>query len=1636
MVLPSPFSWFQPLTAVVLLLLLQQSHAGTYFQDYTALPSDGTIINSNNSVSGIIGGKLRLTQSGVGNSLTGMRVPDLDPGKEVTEFTVEFDLTLYTGGTPADGFSLTYGNVSTNPADLINGGFYINNGAEEGYGAANNFIVSFDTYDNGNNEAPAIEAKAGGTIIKSIYMGASTSPGGLWNRATNAYPFDNISRHVYVHWEVNTGLDVKITGQSGSLVDVMVDTALPGFVPSVGNVFLMAARTGGATEDVFVDNMSIVTVPSVPIETGGPTISEFMADNGSTREDEDCTSGAWLEIYNGQAATQSFSGWFLTDDPANLSKWAIPGSVSLAGYTYTTIWADSKNRTTAPNYHTNFTLNKAGGYLALVNPALTVVSSYTYAAQANDVSYGKLGVAQTAGYLETPTAGYKNSGLQALLAPSKQDVTFDHVGGLITGPLTLNIAAPTIVGAVARYTADNSVPNGSSPLWPAAGLTVTGSMNVRVRFFQPNSLGGDVSSRTFILLDSTLTNYRGTGQPFKSPLPIIVFDSFGIDIDNAGGSPGLRPLRSAYTLAINKDPANANLASILGPVDVQNRGGVHLRGETSAGFAQRPYGLEVWDNKEQDKAVSLLGWPAESDYVLISNYNDKSVIRNMMPFDLKRQLSGDGSAMKEQYVEVFFKQNGSGPLAYADYRGIYVLTEKIKRDKDRVNIDKLDPCDGVFTNTPAVDDIGVISGGYIFRKDKASPEAAFTTNGGTASGTTYVAQTFQIVEPNEPSTAQQTYLKGYVNRFEAALYGASFADPVNGYAKYLDVQSWIDGHLWVEIFKQIDGYRLSTYMYKDRNGKIKYSPLWDYNLSTGNGSPAGGYAAPLEQPNSWYYTSLGNDANPYHPRLFQDPLFLRAYWDRYWQLRRGMFSNANVIATIDRYIAQLKGAPAGVTTLITNGTGIWPNSVPTLDNPIGRHHARWQRLGVYDWPNATNPTLRVNWETNYDPNSFTVTQDPFAQTSETTFVKIWMLRHFAWMDDQSTSYGGTVRNQKPPNFSLYGGEVNSGYNLVVTEPNTTAGTIYYTVDGSDPAAGTGTVLTTTGGSNGNITLISETGAVTYLVPTIANGGNILTRTTTVGQVGDANQWNGLASPPNYGIWSNGSFGLGYDITAETAPAVDTLYAPYIGTSVYFPMLGSTTAPPNNASIYTRSNFNVTQDQITNLQTLRLSIRYDDSFICYLNGVEVTRRNYTGTNPVYNTQSFVARSDAAAIVLEDIDLTSFKTSLLVGNNVLAFHGINFSNAYTSLNAKDFLLQPKLIIIPVPQPTTGTINLTGTTLVRARSKDASNNWSPLTEGNFIVNAVPATAANIVISEFSYDPAPPTAAETTASGANNANDFEFIEIMNISAGTVDLTNCYFDLGVTFNWNSVGASKQTLGPGQRMVLVENPTAFAQRYATNGANIAGAYVGNLNNSGETLTLRAANGSVIKSFLYSKSEPWPVDADLQLNSSNAITHGGYSLVLNNPLSNPLHSDGRNWRTSVNLGGKPGLADAAALPAVPAGDSDGDGITDLVEYAVGSGVATGNQAKLPTLGYGDYNTGTVVERCLEMQFIRNLNADNVTITPKVSSDLASWQNGSVALTYVSTHNNGDGTATAIYRSTLPVAALPNHMFAKLEVTLLP
>jgi hypothetical protein len=337
-------------------------------------------------------------------------------------------------------------------------------------------------------------------------------------------------------------------------------------------------------------------------------------------------------------------------------------------------------------------------------------------------------------------------------------------------------------------------------------------------------------------------------------------------------------------------------------------------------------------------------------------------------------------------------------------------------------------------------------------------------------------------------------------------------------------------------------------------------------------------------------------------------------------------------------------------------------------------------------------------------------------------------------------------------------------------------------------------------------------------------------------------------------------------------------------------------------------------------------------------------------------------------------------------------------------------------------TGPLTLNTSTTVKARLQTAAGALTPLNTATYTVNTVPADATNLVIAEMMYNPANPTVTEQN-SGWLGASEFEYIELQNISAQTLDLTNVRFTEGINFNFNDGDPTVRTLPPGARVLIVANKSAYLFRHGAPIASvkIAGNWVGSLSNGGEQLLLRADNGATIRDFSYNNKEPWPKNAD----------GDGYSIVLNNPFTNPAHGIGPNWRLSVIPGGTPGSAKSAAFSGSPAGDSDGDGYSDFLEYALGNSESVPSTANRPNAIVQTHTVAGIPGNYLTFTYRRNNAADGVNYFVELSTNLTAWDSTPAAVTYVGSSANGDGTSTVTYRATQPFnAAIPQ--FVRLRV----
>ena len=383
------------------------------------------------------------------------------------------------------------------------------------------------------------------------------------------------------------------------------------------------------------------------------------------------------------------------------------------------------------------------------------------------------------------------------------------------------------------------------------------------------------------------------------------------------------------SVALMADPVFSRVNNYSGKVTIE------VRGESSQGlFPKKSYRIETQDGVGNNLNVALLGMPAENDWVLYAPYTDKTLMRDVLTYKMGRDMGR--YAPRTRFAELFI--NG-------EYQGIYVLIEKIKVDKNRVDIAALNPVD--------------ISGeeltvGYLLRVDKIDPN---DFPGWQAISFPQLLGenqlTFQYYDPNggDLVEVQRNYIRSYMVDFQSALSMENFGNLANGYRRYLDVPAAVDFMIVNEIGKNIDGYIFSTYLYKEKDkqgqfGKMVMGPLWDFNLAFGNVD----YWNNAQVAPGWMW----NDQYRmfWFRRLIQDTYFVSSMKCRWNELRSTFLTNDYFTEAIDSMATVLHEAQF-------------------------RNYSRWPILGTYVWPNQ------------YVGNTY---------EDEITFLKQWILDRLRWMD--------------------------------------------------------------------------------------------------------------------------------------------------------------------------------------------------------------------------------------------------------------------------------------------------------------------------------------------------------------------------------------------------------------------------------------------------------------------------------------------------------------------------------------------------------------------------------------------------------------------------------------------------------------
>jgi len=463
-----------------------------------------------------------------------------------------------------------------------------------------------------------------------------------------------------------------------------------------------------------------------------------------------------------------------------------------------------------------------------------------------------------------------------------------------------------------------------------------------------NAESSDLSSIAFLSLgiSNSSTDYRTVPSWFDVPyieelnLPLFIIETSGQTIPD-------EPKITATLRVVDNGSENTNSYFDAG-TDYDGLVGIETRGQSSQYFfPKKSFGFELRDESGEGIDASLLDLPEEEDWILYAPYSDKTMLRNAITYSLGAKMGAWQPRFK--YCEVYL--NG-------DYQGIYLLMEKIKRDKNRVDIAKLKP------DEISGDDL---TGGYIVKVDKIQDlnwtEYFYTNPTNRYSNARDYAFTYVYPHFDKIATEQKNYLKTYLTDFQNALNGSSFKDPENGYQKYIDVNSFVDFQIMNELSNNVDGYRYSTFFHKKKDsngGKLFAGPLWDFNLGYGNVD----YAPANLSTEGWLYPNYGpNEGFPMHwwARLMEDPAYQEALYQRWTALRTGAFSTDAIVGNLEEMVSHMGAA-------------------------IDRNYEKWPIIGQYVWPN-------------FDYENTTYEEELY-------FLTRWLIYRIAWMDNNITSTTG------------------------------------------------------------------------------------------------------------------------------------------------------------------------------------------------------------------------------------------------------------------------------------------------------------------------------------------------------------------------------------------------------------------------------------------------------------------------------------------------------------------------------------------------------------------------------------------------------------------------------------------------------
>lgn len=463
-------------------------------------------------------------------------------------------------------------------------------------------------------------------------------------------------------------------------------------------------------------------------------------------------------------------------------------------------------------------------------------------------------------------------------------------------------------------------------------VLIEGQNVLAIQVHNVSNNSSDMSGNFYLSFEvqDTIDMYDEVPDWFTAPiifntsnLPIMVIDTYGNQIPD-------EPRIDAFMGIIDNESGVNTLGDNYNGYDGQIT--IEKRGNSSQWNDKTPYRFETVNEEGENNNVSLLGMPEENDWVLYAPWQDKSMVRNILTYKISNDLGR--YAPRTKLIELYLND---------EYRGVYVLMEKIKRDANRVNISKLNSDEIIGDD---------LTGGYILKFDWF-----FTGDnlGGFESDIDGNIYNYHYPKPSDIVPEQENYIINYINDFETIMSSDQYNDQSTGYPSVLNVDSFVDFILLQELAKNVDAYRLSTYIYKDKesvDNRLTAGPVWDFNHGYGN----------CDYGETWEFTNWLLEYNPeggdqmsfWWELIWQDDYFQNKISERYTELRSIFFSENYIYGVIDSLVNE-------------------------LGSSVDRNFSKWPILGSYIWPNY-------------------YVFDTFEQ--EIDYLKGWISDRLSWMDSQ------------------------------------------------------------------------------------------------------------------------------------------------------------------------------------------------------------------------------------------------------------------------------------------------------------------------------------------------------------------------------------------------------------------------------------------------------------------------------------------------------------------------------------------------------------------------------------------------------------------------------------------------------------